>query len=477
MKHSTILRSSTSKTRRWYSRAYYWLLEPRQQQAELRSRETVLLILLLGTLCVTLLLFLLLVISYLALGNIFVLPRIGFSVGAFIYTLIIYILARKGRYYISAIGLIGTYAFFAVIGMWYWGVNLPSSILIMSLTITLAGILLQAKYALYAAFVASSILITLQVLVRQQLHIPDESWLLQPATFGDVLGYCVVFIILALISWLFGRQMEHSLLQAHKAETALLREKELLAVRLKERTAKLRTAQLKEMQQLYRFAELGQVSTALLHELANHLTALTLDIEDLDQQQHSQAIKRARRTIFALDAMIDQVRLQLRDDNRVQAFSVSTILDEVVEFTHKKAQKENVKVELVISKSKQPLVCEGDPLRLYQVFVILISNAIDAYQGFTSAKDRIVEVSTFLRPEQIVIKVQDWGCGIPASRRKKLFMSPHSTKKSGMGIGLLIARQMIETHFRGTLKLSSSKAYTEFVITLPRKSTYEAADN
>ena len=74
------------------------------------------------------------------------------------------------------------------------------------------------------------------------------------------------------------------------AEDELRIEKSLLAVRLEKRTQKLQAAQLKEMQQLYRFAELGQLSTALLHDLANHLTVLTIDIEDIHKKQHSQHI-------------------------------------------------------------------------------------------------------------------------------------------------------------------------------------------
>src|SRR4051812_21420069 len=102
------------------------------------------------------------------------------------------------------------------------------------------------------------------------------------SSFGDVLAYCVGFGMLALVSWLYNREMERSLRQAQGAEAALLQQKATLEVEVEKRTEELRQAQLEEMQQMYRFAELGQLGVTLLHGLANHLTALTLEIEGLD---------------------------------------------------------------------------------------------------------------------------------------------------------------------------------------------------
>ena len=67
----------------------------------------------------------------------------------------------------------------------------------------------------------------------------------------------------------------------------------------------------------------------------------------------------------------------------------------------------------------------------------------------------------------IAIRISDWGKGIPESRRKKLFTVHHSTKKSGLGLGLYIAKQIVEMQFLGTIVLRPVSDHTEFIVKLP----------
>lgn len=351
-----------------------------------------------------------------------------------------------------------------------WGINAPIGHLLLAITIVLAGILLGSRYTLYAAVVVILLLLGVQVAVLNG-YTPAESPSLSPSHFGDAVGYGMLHVILAIISWLFGYQVERLLLRNRQVEEALLKEKELLETRVEERTTELQAVQFEEMQYLYQFAEVGQLSTAVLHDLANHLTVLTFDIEDLDRDEHSGTLKRARHSIKYLDHMVKQAREQLQDTTKSRRFNAVARLHKSLQIVSQKAKDYGVELE-VIAPSRRVL-CLGDPARFNQVVSILVTNSIEAYASMPHEKtQRKVVVEMLMEDKQVKIIVKDWGVGVSAGKQKKLFEPFHSTKKTGMGIGLFIARQLAVTHFKGSLEYITkpADAVTEFIFTFPKAS-------
>jgi signal transduction histidine kinase len=390
---------------------------------------------------------------------------------ALLYIAAAHVLSRLGRYRAAAYLLVLFYTALATGIVWSWGVNTPIGTLVFALVIVLAGILLTARYALVAAAWSGLILMGVQVGVAFNWHRPDMSWTGRVSSFGDVLGYWVVFCMLALLSWLYNREMERSLARAGQAEAALLQQKATLEVAVKERTEQLRQAQLEEMRQMYRFAELGQLGATLLHDLANYLTALTLEIEGLQSPTHSKAIARVQRIIRYLENVVDSMRGRLRGNPQSETFNIIRKLGELVTFLRYKAAKAGVVMEW-----QQPAGSwkyTGDSASLLQVLAIIMGNAIDAYgvvpPNDHGAAERRVAVGMQRDETHIIITVRDWGCGITESQREHLFAPFHSTKESGLGLGLFIARQTVEANFSGTLELSPRTDLTEFIVKLPLK--------
>ncbi len=442
---------------------------------ENKARENVLRILLRGTTIITGLFFVLLLLSYFAAGNTQVRGRLIINLLVLLYLIVAIVLERRGKHQLSAGMLVVGYVGVAGLAAWTWGINLPLASLVMCVTITLAGIVLGARYALYAAATVSGVVLAIQTFTTSKVHIPDQSWQSKaPSQFGDAIGYCLLFFILGLVAWIFGRQIERSLSQAREAEAALLQEKKQLSIRLKERTDKLRATQLKEVQQLYRFAELGQMSTAMLHELANHLTVLTLDIEGLEpNSQQSQAIERAKQSISHLDGLVAKVSRQLKEKGEVRTFNVRHSLEAAFTTVRPKAVEAEVELKLVLKGAARYLQVRGDPTRFGQVMTILITNAVEASVVSVEAEQRrSVKVSVLAGPKAVEIRISDWGAGINASEKAKLFKPFYTTKENGMGIGLFITRKIIQTHFRGTVALESAASPTTFNVTLPHRSTH-----
>jgi two-component system sensor histidine kinase AtoS len=131
--------------------------------------------------------------------------------------------------------------------------------------------------------------------------------------------------------------------------------------------------------------------------------------------------------------------------------------------------------ELVATRARDPrLVVErgdadavppvwGDPFRLAEVFTNLIDNALEA-----APEDGIVHVR--VEPfggEHVRVIVENSGDGIPTEIQERIFHPFFTTKPRGTGLGLPIARQIIEAH-RGRLHVESNGvSETAFVVELP----------
>jgi signal transduction histidine kinase len=110
-----------------------------------------------------------------------------------------------------------------------------------------------------------------------------------------------------------------------------------------------------------------------------------------------------------------------------------------------------------------PLMTRGDKVLLEWVLEVLIKNAIDALAG----RDGNVLVSAQPLPEGGVrIRVQDDGPGIPRKLRKRIFDAGFTTKDRGWGIGLSLARRIVQENHEGKLVLADTDRGAAFDVIL-----------
>ena len=108
----------------------------------------------------------------------------------------------------------------------------------------------------------------------------------------------------------------------------------------------------------------------------------------------------------------------------------------------------------------------GDPIRLKQAFLNLLTNSIDAIEG----RGRI-DLKIFTHDTKLMIAVKDNGCGIPKELQKDIFLPFVTHKKNGTGLGLSIVRRIITAH-HGSIRLKSTVGKgTEFQVHLPLTSS------
>ena len=116
--------------------------------------------------------------------------------------------------------------------------------------------------------------------------------------------------------------------------------------------------------------------------------------------------------------------------------------------------------------SLEPCVIIGDQVLLQQVLVNLVINAMDAMAEMPPSR-RHLTIRSDVRAADVEVSVSDTGTGLPAQINGTLFAPFVTTKAHGLGIGLTIARRIVEAH-GGTIEARNNpEGGATFALTLP----------
>ena len=91
----------------------------------------------------------------------------------------------------------------------------------------------------------------------------------------------------------------------------------------------------------------------------------------------------------------------------------------------------------------------ADPGRIKQVLLNILVNAVQAISGRGQ-----IRIRTSVTEGKLRLSIHDSGCGIPATLRERVFDPFFSTKPSGTGLGMAIARRIVESH-QGSIEIDS----------------------
>jgi signal transduction histidine kinase len=127
----------------------------------------------------------------------------------------------------------------------------------------------------------------------------------------------------------------------------------------------------------------------------------------------------------------------------VKNIDLNDVVRETVEFLSALAIARKVELVSVIPPDALPIL--GDRIQLQQVILNLVVNGIDAVRD-TPSENRIISIRTSRVEKFAELSVSDLGTGIPEDEIKKIFEPFFTSKAQGMGMGLSIARSIIEAH-------------------------------
>ncbi len=451
------------------------LIKPRSENEDQKRREFILNVILAGSIILSVIASF--VIIFRINFDIYYKQR-GFSLFFPIIVSLIFFellfLSRSGRFKFSSYILVALYFLCAFFAAYKWGVDLPESLIIFVLLIVMTGILIGTRSAFAVTLIIIFTLLSLTYFQFHGLARPDSYWRVESFKLTDIFVYAGTLFVVSLISWLSNREIEKSLYRARNSEAELKKERDSLEIKIEERTEELRKAQYERMRQLYRFAEFGRLSSGLFHDLNNYLTALSLNLEKAKTDNgiadgFKGYLRRAYFVSNKMENFVGAIQKQLQKQETHRTFSIKKEIIQVLQVFNYKAKKEQVEISL---NSQRNIFYFGNPLKFNQVITNIISNAIDSYHSKHSKEGRMVKINLEEASHNIVIEVQDWGCGISKENLEKIFDPFFTTKdpNHGTGIGLSTTKEIIEKDFEGDIEIISREGFsTKVIITIPMK--------
>lgn len=236
--------------------------------------------------------------------------------------------------------------------------------------------------------------------------------------------------------------------------------------------------EMRQQQELARAARLihvGEMASALAHELNQPLTALrnfsAVVLRRLDELGAAGERLREPLQLIAGQALrageiVHRVRCFVRRDSLlVTPIAINDAVRDVVRFMEFEARAHAVQWQLTLVEPS--LLVVGDRVQLEQVLSNLAKNAIDAMSEVDG--ERLLHISTRLGTDGMVeVTVSDSGCGLAETVRSDPFAPFVTTKPEGVGLGLAICRTIIENHGGRMWVEKSTRQGTTFCLSLPR---------
>ncbi len=238
---------------------------------------------------------------------------------------------------------------------------------------------------------------------------------------------------------------------------------EELSERLEKTNRQLRRAEA-NARRAERLAALGQLSAGLAHEIRNPLGVIKGSADMLNRKVAesepliaelagyiSSEVNRLNALVVRFLDFARPSKLELHPERMTE------IVDRALEAAKASAPNGNVKIERAYTPNLPAIPL--DPQLCEQVFVNLISNAMQAMQAQDGTLEKTLRLS--ITPEVsngeagVGVTVQDSGPGVPPELREQIFNPFFTSKKDGVGLGLSIVAKIVDDH-RGSIRLEDN---------------------
>ena len=223
-----------------------------------------------------------------------------------------------------------------------------------------------------------------------------------------------------------------------------------------------------------RLTAMGELTASIAHEINQPMTSImsnvdaaemVLDAEPFDRGELHEILRDIRSDDLRVSEIVRHVRgLAKNREMEIQALDVNELIGAVLRLIAPSAQRR--KISLKTALSDLPLV-HGDPIHLQQVLLNLILNAMDAMVGAPEGQRALAVSTSTDGAGGVIVAVRDSGHGVPPALLLRIFDSFVTTKKDGMGLGLSIARSLVEAHGGRIAAENNPEGGATFRFTLP----------
>jgi C4-dicarboxylate-specific signal transduction histidine kinase len=202
-----------------------------------------------------------------------------------------------------------------------------------------------------------------------------------------------------------------------------------------------------------RVASLGEMAAAIAHEVNQPLSAIGLNAStclrwleetQLDLGEAREAALRIRRDASRAGAVVQRLRALFSKTEGVQGpMDLNDAIVEVVALARSRIRGSGATLKVELAEDLPQAL--GDRVQLQQVIMNLVSNALEAMKGEPAPRQLSIRTAP-AASGRLLCEIRDSGRGVPEADRERIFEPFYTTRRDGMGIGLSICSNILNSH-------------------------------
>ena len=209
-----------------------------------------------------------------------------------------------------------------------------------------------------------------------------------------------------------------------------------------------------------------EMARQVAHEIKNPLTPMKLSVQHLlatykdNSPKFAEVLERVGKTLIEQIEILKNIASEFGNVAKMPKPKLEKVnLVESLNLTKNLFEEENISVRILNAEKEHFVFADGDNLR--RIFINLIRNSLQA-----RASEIVFEVKE--SDDSIILRVWDNGHGIPEEYRDKIFEPNFTTKKEGMGLGLIMAKSYLES-IGAEISLGEPSEGAEFILKFPKE--------
>ena len=215
-----------------------------------------------------------------------------------------------------------------------------------------------------------------------------------------------------------------------------------------------------------KLANLGEMFAGIVHDINNPLMLIEGNVKRIKRrvtdEESVDLLNKIDMSSKKISKIVKGVKIYVRQNDRDphKMENLGNIIDDALIICENKLKESMVAVTLDPKLNQINVLC--DYTQIFQVFVNLISNSVDAV---SLLQEKSIFITAQETSEKFIIFFQDSGPGIPKDIQEKIFSAFFTTKDRGVGsgLGLSLCRNILEAH-GGNLCIDEQALHTTFVV-------------
>jgi PAS domain S-box-containing protein len=203
--------------------------------------------------------------------------------------------------------------------------------------------------------------------------------------------------------------------------------------------------------QASRLTAMGELTASIAHEINQPISAILINVDAAEMlldagDRGSAELRQILREIRDDDVRASEVMRRIRDlidkrEARFEQFELNGLIQAVMRLVGPTMRRRGVVPRAQYAGSLQVY---GDRIHIQQVLLNLLFNGADAMSTVPESQRQLQIIISTPQDGFAMVSVRDWGHGIAPDHVERIFDSFFTTKKNGMGMGLAIARSLVE---------------------------------